>query len=511
MKHFFKNTMILTLTTQLLSLTGVFFIAWLSRAIGSEGIGLYQLISSVYILAGTLASSGVGVTVSRLIAESAAKSGGRSTSDVLRRAVVISAVMGLAVGTALYLLSDVIGVSLLGDHRTVLSIKVLAPGLPFMALSATMRGYFIGMRRVLKPSVQMVFEQLVRIGISMMILHIFLPRGLEYGCLAVILACMMSEAASCLFAFAMFAMERRRALPVILEKGVTSKIIRISLPIAASSSLRGVLRTAENILIPLGLKRHGESHSGALSQFGQLGMTMPVLFFPSGLLVAVGTMLLPEVAHARAIGNAERIRSIFSRVFQMTVMMAFLFCAVFLAFASDFGQLIYKSDAISRLLALMAPLTPLIYLDFVVDSMMNGLGQQMRTLKINILDYVIRIGLVVLLIPRFGLMAYLLILYFSAMLNATLSIRRLLIVSHASIHVVEWIIKPLISATAAGLLVVLVFRLLPQTQPDAWVLTAKILLLTAVYVMQLFALGCLNRYDVRWLKSMVKSAGLRSS
>lgn len=508
MKHFFKNTMILTLTTQLLSLIGVFFIAWLSRAIGSEGIGLYQLISSVYILAGTLASSGVGVTVSRLIAESAAKSGGRSTSDVLRKAVIISAVMGITVGIALYLLSDVIGVSLLSDHRTVLSIKVLAPGLPFMALSATMRGYFIGMRRVLKPSIQMVFEQLVRIGISMMILHIFLPRGLEYACLAVILACMISEAASCLFAFAMYAMERRHALPVIPEKGVTSKIIRISLSIAASSSLRSVLRTAENILIPLGLKRHGESHAGALSQFGQLGMTMPVLFFPSGLLVSVGTMLLPEVAHARAVGNTERIRSIFSRVFQMTVMMALLFCAVFLAFASDFGQLIYKSDAISRLLALMAPLTPLIYLDFVVDSMMNGLGQQMRTLRINILDYVIRIGLVVLLIPRFGLMAYLLILYLSAMLNATLSIRRLLIVSHTSIHIVEWIIKPLISAAAAGLLVVLVFRLLPLTQPNAWLLTAKIVLLTAVYVTQLFALGCLKRRDVHWLKSMVRSAGL---
>ena len=510
MKHFFKNTMILTLTTQLLSLIGVFFIAWLSRAIGSEGIGLYQLISSVYILAGTLASSGIGVTVSRLIAESAARSGGCSTSDVLRRAVFISAVMGLAVGTALYLLSDAIGVSLLGDHRTVLSIKVLAPGLPFMALSATMRGYFIGMRRVLKPSVQMVFEQLVRIGISMMILHIFLPRGLEYACLAVILACMMSEAASCLFAFAMFAMERCRALPVIPEKGITAKIIRISLPIAASSTLRGVLRTAENILIPMGLKRHGESHAGALSQFGQLGMTMPVLFFPSGLLVAVGTMLLPEVAHARAGGNTERIRSIFSRVFQMTVMMAFLFCVVFLAFAYDFGQLIYKSDAISQLLALMAPLTPLIYLDFVVDSMMNGLGQQMRTLKINILAYVIRIGLVVVLIPRFGLMAYLLILYFSAMLNATLSIRRLLIVSHTSIRVMEWIIKPLISAAAAGLLVVLVFRLLPLTQPNALLLTVKILLLTAIYLAQLFALGCLKRHDVHWLKSMVKSAGLRT-
>ncbi len=509
MKHFFKNTMILTLTTQLLSLTGVFFIAWLSRAIGSEGIGLYQLITSVYILAGTLASSGVGVTVSRLIAESAAKSGGRSTSDVLRKAVVISALMGLAVGAALWFFADVIGVSLLGDRRTVLSVRVLAPGLPFMALSASMRGYFIGMRRVIKPSAQMVFEQLVRISISMVILGMFLPRGLEYACLAVVLACMLSEAASCLFAFAMYAAERRRALPVVPEKGVMSKIIRISLPIAASSGLRSVLRTAENILIPLGIKRHGESHAGALSQFGQLGMTMPVLFFPSGLLVAVGTMLLPEVAHAKAVGNTERIKSIFARVFQMTVIMALLFCAVFLAFASDFGQLIFKSDAISRLLAWLAPLTPLIYLDFVVDSMMNGLGLQLRTLKINVLDYVIRIGLVVLLIPRFGLLAYIFILYFSAMLNATLSIRRLLIASHASISFLEWIIKPVAAAALSGSLVVLAFKLLPLTQPDAWLLTAKILLLIALYAALLFALGCLQMSDVRWLKSMIKSAGSR--
>ena len=127
---------------------------------------------------------------------------------------MIAAIMGLTVGVALYLLADPIGTGLLGDRRTVLSLRVLAPALPFMALSACMRGYFIGIRRVLKPSSQMVFEQLVRIAVSMLILQAFLPRGLEYACLAVILACMISEAASCLYAFVMVVLERRRALPV---------------------------------------------------------------------------------------------------------------------------------------------------------------------------------------------------------------------------------------------------------------------------------------------------------
>jgi stage V sporulation protein B len=506
-KSFFKNTIILTLTTELLSLMGVYFIAWLSGAIGPEGIGLYQLISSVYILAGTLASSGVGVTVARLIAESIAKSGGHSTSDVLRKAVVIAGLMGLAVGTALYFLSGTIGINLLGDQRTVLSLRVLAPALPFMALSACMRGYFIGIRRVLKPSSQMVFEQLVRIAVSMLILNTLLPRGLEYACLAVILACMISELASCLYAFFMYALERRRALPVKPEKGVTGQLIRISLPIALSSNLRSVLRTAENILIPRGLERNGASHASALSQFGQLGMAMPVLFFPSGLLTAVGTMLLPEVAHANAMGDAEKIRAIFSRVFKMTVIMALLFCAVFLAFSNDFGLLIYQSGDIGRLLAWLAPLTPLIYLDFVVDSMMSGLGQQLRALRINVLDYAIRVGLVLLLVPRYGLTSYILILYISAMLNATLSIRRLLMVSRTSIDILEWILKPVLAAAGSGSLVMLTFRLLTlDSQPSALILTIKIVLLTVIYIALLFLIRCLTHRDASWIKSIVRSA-----
>lgn len=504
-RSFFANTMILTLTMQLLSLIGVWFVAWLSGAIGAEGMGLYQLISSVYILTGTLASSGVGVTVARLVAESIAKSGGRSTSDVLRKAVVLAAAMGLAVGAALYLLAEPIGVQLLGDRRTVISLRVLAPALPFMALSACMRGYFIGIRRVLKPSSQMVFEQLVRVAISMLILKAFLPRGLEYACLAVILACMISEAASCVYAFVMVALEKRRGLPVKPEKGVLGQLIRIALPIAASANLRSVLRTAENILIPRGLEKYGLSHGGALSQFGLLSMTMPVLFFPSGLLTSVGTMLLPEVSHARAINDAEKIRAIFARVFRMTVMLSLLLCAVFLAFARDFGLLLYQNEEVVRLLTLLAPLTPLIYLDFVVDSMMSGLGQQMRALRINMLDYAVRTGLVLLLIPLFGFFAYIGILYVSAILNATLSLHRLLKVSRACIDVQQWIIGPVLAAGVSGLLVVLLFRLV-STGLSAWALAAKIALLSAVYIGMLFLTGSLSTADVRWFKAMVRSA-----
>ena len=72
-KAFFTNTVVLTVTTQLLRIIGLYYIAFLSDKIGTEGIGLYQLIFSVYFLATTIATSGISVAVSRLSAESRQK------------------------------------------------------------------------------------------------------------------------------------------------------------------------------------------------------------------------------------------------------------------------------------------------------------------------------------------------------------------------------------------------------------------------------------------------------
>lgn len=498
-RSFVKNTFILTLTSQLLRVIGIYLMAYMSGKIGSEGIGLYQLIMSVYMLAATFASSGIGIAVSRLTAEAIGKSGGRSTTDVLGKAVAIGLLLGTVFGVVLFLLSDFIGAEWLGDARTVLSIKTLASGLPFMALTSCFQGYFYGMRKVLKPAGQMMFEQMARIVLIMMILEAFLPKGLEYACFAIILACMISEALSCCFVFFLYLIDKRQTgLASLNKKGTVKKIIGISLPIAISSYIRMALRTAENTMIPAGLRKFGASSKEALSQFGQIGMVMPIIFFPCGILAAVGTLLIPEVSEAHALKNMQRVQYIFVNVFKNTILLAILFSGIFVAFSQDFGMLIYQSIDIARLLMALAPLVPLIYLDFIVDSMLNGLNQQVATLRINILDSVIRIALIFSFVPKFGMNAYIVILYISALLNGTLSIRRLLMSSRTKIQFSDWIFKPLVCVAASAVAVRLLFGAhLFENIINAWHLTIKILLMVVVYVALLFMTRCLNRDDVR--------------
>jgi len=232
---------------------------------------------------------------------------------------------------------------------------------------------------------------------------------------------------------------------------------------------------------------------------------MPIIFFPCGILAAVGTLLIPEVSEAYAVSNMRRVQYIFANVFQNTILLAIMFCGVFMAFATDFGLLIYQSGDVARLLMALAPLVPLIYLDFIVDSMLNGLNQQFQTLKINILDSALRIVLIFYLVPKFGMTAYIVILYVSAFLNGTLSIRRLLIASKTKIPFAEWILKPLLCIASSAVFVRLVFRfVIGGSAISAMCLTIKIILMIAVYILLLFVTRCLKKKNVVWLKQMIK-------
>ncbi len=509
-RSFFANTMILTLTSQLLRVAGIFLTAYLTGRIGAEGVGLYQLILSIYFLAATLASSGIGSTVSRLIAESLGRSCGKSTSDVLRRAVAFSLLMGAVSGVAIFLLADFLGGSLLGDTRAVPAIRMLSAGMPFIALSSCLQGYFIGMRKALQSSGQMIFEQIVRIALTMAVLDLFIPMGLASSCFSIILCCMISEALSCACGFVLYIIGvRRSSLAVVREAGLTGKMLRITAPLALTGYLRAALKTAENVLIPSGLRKFGATEANALSQYARLGMASMVLFFPSGVLGAAATLLLPEVSEARAAHRTARVNRIFSKAFQLTVLFSLLLSAIFLALGDELGALIYRSAEAGRLIAMLAPLVPLMYLDFVVDSIMTGLGQQMRTLRINMLDYAMRVALVLLLIPRFGFMAYVGIMYASTLLNATLSIRRLLIVSGARIDFVTWVIKPLLSTAITAITGTLLQKmLLPGA--DTLSVTLLILLMAAVYTLLLFITRCLTGADVAWMRGVIRGARRRT-
>lgn len=498
------NALVMTSVSLLLNTIGMSFRVYQSNQIGAEGIGLLQLVLSVYFMATNLAIAGVHYAVTRLVSEHLATGNTCAVRQVMRRCFQLCLLFGCGAGGLLFFAAEPIGLYWLRDARTILSLRALAVGLPFFSVSCCVRGYYLAARNALKPASGQTLEQLCNIGVILLTLHFFLPYGLEYACCGIAVGMTVGEMAGCLYIYILYRWEVRKKYPCC--KGPVTKvkkILSISMPICGGSTLRTALSAVENALIPAGLKKYGASYQESLSSYGILkGMVMPVLTFPAAFLSAFSMMLVPEMAEAKAVGDQKGISRIARQVFHIAALFSVLIVGVFLFFSPELGELLYHNAAAGELMRIMAPLIPFLYLDTIVDAMLKGLDEQVYGLKVNTADSSFRVVLIFVLLPVLGMKGYLIVTFFSTIFNASLSIGRLLKVSRVTIQPVRWLITPALCAALSGFLSLILFQLAGRALhfSPLWAVVIKIALCAFLYVALLRLTGGITGEDARWIR-----------
>lgn len=442
----------LTLTSLILRFAGIIFKVWLSGKIGSEGIGLYQIIFSVYVLAATFATSGISTAVTRLCAEEIAREKPQNCKHILNRAITVTLIIALFSAALIFFGADFIGKTILGDIRTVSALKILPLSLPFMGVSACLRGYFISRRKITPNSVGQIFEQAARIIIIVSFINLFIKKGLSACCFGIILGDTLAEIFGFLLLFLSYVVDIKAVKKQKAEalNGTLRKILHITVPITGGRYLNSLLRTGENILVPKNLAKFPYNGKNALSQFGMIkGMALPILFFPSAILNSISTLLIPEISEAVTNQNRLAIKKASEKIIKLTLLCG-LFCgALFFVGGEKIGLLIYKSEDVGFLLKALSPIVPLMYLDSICDGILKGLDQQSFTFKTAVSDSLIRIILIIIMLPRMGIKGFIIIMYFSNLLTCLLNVGRLIKISKAKISFLNDLFLPLSTAFSA--------------------------------------------------------------
>ena len=452
---YLKNAMLLTISGFGLRAVGMLFRVWLAAWIGAEGMGLYQLALSVYNLAVTFATAGISVAATRLVAEELASDHPARAAGALRRVAGTGALLGLAAGALQFLAAYPASKYLLGDARAELSLRLLAPGLPFMAVAAALRGYFLARRKV-APSVEsQTAEQLLRIALIAWLLRQVKGWGVGWACAAVMLGSTAGEIVSCLLML-LFWLRDRRSMPAGDRRApadIAPRLWCILLPLEGSRCLASALAAAENVLVPACLALYTGSRAQALAQYGALkGMALPVLFFPFSILGALATLLLPEITEAHIRGGTVQLQNLLSRMLLLTATFSVLGGGLFTLYAQPLGRLLYGSGEVGLYLMVLGPLTPLMYLESMVDGALKGMGQQMATFRYSLQDSVLRILLILLALPRFGIGGFLGVMAFSNAFTCLMNLHRLLDTAGLRFDWLRWALRPLAClAPALGL------------------------------------------------------------
>ncbi len=503
-KMFFKNLMLLTVASVLSRIIGIIFRVYMSSKVSPEGIGLYQLISTVYFFAITFATSGISLAVTRLVTDFIANNEYIKAKMVTRLCICISLMLSFIASFTILLNAQFIGDKILFDTRTVLSLKILAFSLPFVAISACFRGYFYAVRKVFNTASEQLFEQIIEIAVFMILIGEFSKKGLAYSCCAIVIGTTIAEILSCVYSFILYSKDMHKYKASGFESnGLIKSIFKISMPITLSSCLRSGLNMVENTLIPSGLNKYLASESKSLSIYGMIsGMVLPIISFPAVLLLSFSSLLIPEMSEANAINHKNNINHMTSVVLRFTLLFSILISGIFFIFHNDLSMLIYKTEEAGIYIKILAPIVTIMYLDMVIDGMLKGLNQQMYHMSYNITDSILRVILIYIFVPKFGLNAFIAVIFISEIFNFYLSLRRLIFVTKLNINIKEWLIKPIISISITLFLfsfISLHFNMDNLYNPLIVIL--KIIFFIMTYMISLKITNSITKDDIYWMKN----------
>ena len=513
-KYFF-NALLLSCVALVMRTVSVSFNVYVSGKIGSEGMGLLSLTSGIYGFAITFATSGINLAVVRLVSAALPY---ENTNDfdkradlcirkIMRNALSYCLVFSVTASVVLFISSDAIGEYILGDTRAIPSLKLLSFSLVPISISSALNGYFCAVRRVYKNVIVQFCEQGAKIAVVSTLLILIAPAGLEYACIAVVAGGALSEGVCVIVSSILYFFDRKihrhkttENVDNVSKKGcyfikkrreneITDKetrIIPIALPVGVSAYIRSALVTIEHLLIPWGLKRNGLNASASLSSYGVLhGMVIPILLFPSCVLGSFSSLLVPELSSSLAKNDTSRIKRIVSRVFNLSLLFAVGVSGIFICFSYEIGTFLYGNAEAGEYIRLLAPLIPLMYLDGSVDAMLKGLGQQVYSMRVNIVDSLISVALIATLLPCFGIYGYVIVIFITELINTSFSILRLINITKVRAPVFRWVFIPLICIVCATMISRLIFA---KAINDGKILTIIEIATTAIIYLLIYVI-----------------------
>ncbi|MBQ7595805.1 MAG: polysaccharide biosynthesis C-terminal domain-containing protein [Clostridia bacterium] len=502
-KKLFNNTLLLTATAFIMRTVEVSYSVYLTNKIGVEGIGLFQLIMSVYAMTVVFSIAGIKLASMRLTADSFAL-GRKNQRQIMNKALLYGLTAGVIIALLLYAFSGIAAEKWIGDSRAARSFNILCVSLPFVSMSAALNGYFTSAGKILRYTLVQLLEQIFKITLTVTLLARIDAGSVEHACSAITAGISAGEIFSLSLSYSVFRFTSKNEKEK-LRSPILKSILRISIPDALGASFRSVLTTLEHILIPKGLKKSGIDSSNAIAAYGIVhGMSLPVLLYPSAVLSSLSGLLVPEISALHISGQKIRIDYMIRRVLHLTLLFSIGTAGIIYFNSNLLSEVFYGSADAGFYMRLIAPLIPVMYCDMSVDGMLKGLDQQLSYMKYNIIDAASCVVLVYFLVPVMGVKGYIFVIYFSEILNFALSFHRLTTVANVEIDCGRDLIAPLMCVIASNLSVGCFDSAFSDPLNKKYRLAANIFVGAVIYVLFLRISDSVNKEETRWFKHLVK-------
>lgn len=397
---------------------GFFYRIFLSRTIGAEALGIYQLIGPVFSLCFALTASSIQTSISKFVSDAIggckdSLCGEKKARAFLLLGLVLSCGLSALTGIFMYCNADWIATRFLGEARCSPLLVLLTYSLLPCCIHACINGYYYGKKNAFVPSLCQLIEQIARVGSVWIIFQVTTEKGIPLTAFHAVCGLVIGECFGLLVSMSAFLREKHLprgsySTDSVCNRTMTHAFLAMVIPLTINRLSVAFSTSLENLLIPQKLQLYGYSQADALSVYGILsGMTLSIILFPCVLTNSLSVLLLPAISEAKGRANENQIRRTTKKAIRLGLLLGFAFTILFLFTGDMIGNKLFHNALAGRFICRLAWLCPLMYISSLLSSILHGLGRPKQVLFVNLLACLIRIGMIWFLVPGYGIGAYL--------------------------------------------------------------------------------------------------------
>ena len=382
---FLHGAMILTLAGLVVKIIGSVNRILLSRLLGGEGIGLYQMAYPVYLLLLAISSAGIPVAISIVVSRYLAKDDVGNVRRVFHLSLRLMSLLGLGLALALVLAAGwLVDSGIIKDGRAYYSLVALAPAVFFGTVLASFRGLFQGHQLMTPPAVSQILEQFIRVVTMVVLAYALLPYGLEYAAAGAAFGAVPGSLMGMVVLGCFYRYYRKRWLaeaelkPCKEELSSTQlvkELLLLALPVSCANVLVPVTNSIDVLLVPGYLIESGFTVEQATTLFGYLaGMAQPLLLLATIPTMSLATSLVPAIAEAYTLKRPDVVEAKASTAMKLCCLITVPAAVGMAVLAEPISLLLYGTAKAGTAIMHSAPSLWFLGLHQVTTGMLQGMG-----------------------------------------------------------------------------------------------------------------------------------------
>lgn len=496
--NFVKNSFLLTTSNITTGILGFLFSIYLSKILGAEGMGLYNLVMPIYNLFICLMSAGIVASISKISAVYHDKNQHNNILKTIRVVTVFNIIWAVLIGIVVFIFAPLIGKYGVNDVRTINSIRVICPAMVFIAISNIFKGYFYGISKITIPAIIDIFEKAMRIVTVSLLLFVTKANTLEDMVTMATVALCIGEFQS-LFFLLIYYKHSTKNIEFSQEGSENSlqllfDVIIICIPLCINGFLTNIIGTLSTLIVPRRLLVAGFSYTEALSMIGKYnGMAICIITIPMIVVSTLNTLLIPDLSKTMSQGKqysaSIRIRKIMKLAFLLGISTTIVCNTV----PNSLGQMLFGRNDLGSYIRFSSISAPILFTSLTMFGILNGLNKQSIILRNSLIEALIELVLLYILtsIHSINIFGYSITICISCMISFMLNLHE--VNKHIESNL-NW--SNVIIYLLLGLLTYLVINIFAKTffPASPAINTLSVIILTFIIFVYLGSFGETNDY-----------------